>query len=82
MAHNGKNMTGHARAQVMYYIAENLSARSEEFAKRIAEQTNVNIAQASLEVENPLKEYIIMPQCVTNDGKLHSTTRDLLLCHE
>ncbi len=27
--------TGHLRAQILYYIAENLSARSEEFAKRI-----------------------------------------------
>ena len=28
-------MGGHARAQVMYYIAENLNARAEEFAHRI-----------------------------------------------
>jgi len=27
--------TGHARAQVLYYIAENLSARADEFARRI-----------------------------------------------
>ena len=28
-------MTGHARAQVLYYVAENLSARADEFAARI-----------------------------------------------
>ena len=27
--------SGHSRAQILYYIAENLSARSEEFARRI-----------------------------------------------
>ncbi len=31
--------TGHARAQILYYIAENLSARAEEFARRIKEMT-------------------------------------------
>ncbi|HEX5727076.1 MAG TPA: aldehyde dehydrogenase family protein, partial [Longimicrobiaceae bacterium] len=28
--------TGHARAQVLYYLAENLAARADEFARRIA----------------------------------------------
>ncbi len=32
-------MSGHARAQVLYYIAENLSARAEEFAARIGAMT-------------------------------------------
>ena len=31
--------TGHLRAQILYYIAENLSARSEELAKRIKDLT-------------------------------------------
>lgn len=31
--------TGHSRAQILYYVAENLAARSEEFARRIAEMT-------------------------------------------
>jgi len=31
--------TGHARAQILYYIAENLAARSEELARRIAALT-------------------------------------------
>jgi len=32
-------MSGHARAQVLYYIAENLAARTTEFAARIAQMT-------------------------------------------
>ncbi len=31
--------TGHARAQILYYIAENLSARASEFSARLAEMT-------------------------------------------
>eukprot|EP00095_Tigriopus_kingsejongensis_P001920 snap_masked-scaffold1575_size35271-processed-gene-0.12 protein:Tk01920 transcript:snap_masked-scaffold1575_size35271-processed-gene-0.12-mRNA-1 annotation:"aldehyde dehydrogenase" len=31
--------TGHLRAQILYYIAENLSARADEFAKRINAMT-------------------------------------------
>lgn len=30
---------GHHRAQILYYIAENLSARAEEFARRLADMT-------------------------------------------
>jgi aldehyde dehydrogenase (NAD+) len=37
---------GHLRAQILYYIAENLSARVEEFTGRIAAQTGAG-AQAS-----------------------------------
>ncbi len=31
--------TGHNRAQILYYIAENLSARAEEFARRLKDMT-------------------------------------------
>ena len=36
-------MPGHSRAQVIYYIAENLIARTEEFAKRIIAHMNPEI---------------------------------------
>jgi len=42
--------TGHARAQVLYYIGENLSARADEFAKRIAAQTGASADAAAAEV--------------------------------
>ncbi|MEO8334968.1 MAG: aldehyde dehydrogenase family protein [bacterium] len=32
--------TGHARAQILYYIAENLAARSDEFARRLSALTH------------------------------------------
>jgi aldehyde dehydrogenase (NAD+) len=34
--------TGHNRAQILYYIAENLAARSAEFAARISEMTGTD----------------------------------------
>jgi len=43
--------TTHNRAQILYYIAENLSARAEEFAKRIVEQTGRSDADAATEVQ-------------------------------
>ncbi|HJT13702.1 MAG TPA: aldehyde dehydrogenase family protein, partial [Dongiaceae bacterium] len=43
--------TGHNRAQILYYIAENLSARSAEFAGRISAMTGATAAKAKAEVE-------------------------------
>ncbi|HEY6059666.1 MAG TPA: aldehyde dehydrogenase family protein [Gemmatimonadales bacterium] len=42
---------GHLRAQILYYIAENLSARSDEFAARIAAQTGATAEQGRAEVD-------------------------------
>jgi aldehyde dehydrogenase (NAD+) len=41
---------GHNRAQILYFIAENLDARSEEFARRIADMTGQTIKSAREEV--------------------------------
>ena len=38
-AESWSNTTGHARAQILYYVAENLSARSGEFVERIRAMT-------------------------------------------
>ncbi|WP_407165304.1 aldehyde dehydrogenase family protein [Bradyrhizobium sp. ORS 111] len=43
--------TAHNRAQILYYLAENLSARGEEFARRIADMTGVSGAKARAEVD-------------------------------
>lgn len=43
--------TTHNRAQILYYLAENLSARAEEFGARIAAMTGVSKAKAAAEVE-------------------------------
>jgi aldehyde dehydrogenase (NAD+) len=44
--------TGHARAQILYFLAENLSARAQEFARRIDGLTGSGGAQ---EVEQSLR---------------------------
>ncbi|MBZ7925384.1 aldehyde dehydrogenase family protein [Ensifer adhaerens] len=43
--------TTHNRAQILYYIAENLSGRAEEFVDRIADMTGASVANAKAEVE-------------------------------
>ena len=43
--------TAHNRAQVLYYIAENLAARGEEFAARISAMTGASSASAEKEVQ-------------------------------
>ena len=43
--------TGHNRAQILYYIAENLAARADEFAERIAALTGAAPRRRAPEVE-------------------------------
>lgn len=43
--------TTHNRAQILYYIAENMSGRADEFADRIAAMTGASAANAKMEVE-------------------------------
>jgi len=42
--------TAHNRAQVMFYIAENLAARSAEFARRLAQLSGRGMADAEAEI--------------------------------
>ncbi len=51
-AHGAKGWaktTAHLRAQIMYYIAENLSARAEEFAARLDDMSGKNNGKAEVE---------------------------------
>ena len=53
-AHKAKNWAyyaPHNRAQILYYIAENLSARRDEFARRITNMTEAPPANAKSEVD-------------------------------
>jgi aldehyde dehydrogenase (NAD+) len=43
-------LTGHQRAQILYYIAENLSARADEFAARIVSMTGDHVSAGEREV--------------------------------
>ncbi|WP_414040737.1 aldehyde dehydrogenase family protein [Acidithiobacillus sp. M4-SHS-6] len=46
-----EHMDGHARAQVLYYVGENLMLRRDEFASRLARMTGASRKDAFLEVE-------------------------------
>lgn len=46
---------GHNRAQILYFIAENLSARADEFAKRLARVSGQTVKSAAVEVEASVK---------------------------
>lgn len=48
------NSTGHLRAQILYYLAENLSARADEFAGRIADSINTSHGKATAEVDGSI----------------------------
>ncbi len=43
--------TTFSKSQILYYIAENLSAREAEFARRIVQQTGRSLADATAEVQ-------------------------------
>jgi aldehyde dehydrogenase (NAD+) len=47
----GRSAGGHARAQILYYVAENLSRRAPEFAGLIDAMTGCGGARAAAEVE-------------------------------
>ncbi len=51
------DQTAHNRAQILYYIAENLSARRAEFAARLAQQTGCDSAAAEAEVAAALDRW-------------------------
>lgn len=65
--------SGHNRAQVMYFIAENLSARSGEFADRISAMTGANKSKASAEVEASVARLFSYAAWADKfDGAVHS----------
>ena len=66
--------TAHNRAQILYYIAENLSARAVEFATRIAAMTGRALADAEREVERSVERLFTYGAWADKyDGQIHST---------
>ncbi|MEE9388260.1 MAG: aldehyde dehydrogenase family protein [Paracoccaceae bacterium] len=53
-ANSWSKTTAHLRAQILYYIAENLSARADEFADRIRDLTGGSAKNATAEVETAI----------------------------
>lgn len=73
------SMTGHARAQVLYYIAENLAIRTDEFAQRIVEMTNQSLESANDEVEKSIERiYTYAAFADKYDGAAHSTVQRMV----
>jgi aldehyde dehydrogenase (NAD+) len=66
--------TAHNRAQVIYYIAENLNARRDEFVRRIAELSGRELVQAEAELELCIQRiYYYAAMCDKYDSQVHST---------
>nr|WP_036212048.1 aldehyde dehydrogenase family protein [Massilia sp. LC238] len=62
--------TAHNRAQVLYYIAENLAIRADEFAQRIAAQTGAK--DAAREVQASIERLFYWAAwCDKYDGQAH-----------
>ncbi|HEX6746643.1 MAG TPA: aldehyde dehydrogenase family protein [Longimicrobium sp.] len=65
--------TGHNRAQVLYYMAENLAARTDELARRIASMTG-DEAAAAREVDATIRRlYTYAAWADKWDGDVHAT---------
>jgi aldehyde dehydrogenase (NAD+) len=68
------NSTAHNRAQILYYLAENLSARCEEFSTRIAQMTGASPEQSAHEVERSMEQiYTWAAWADKYDGAVHHT---------
>jgi aldehyde dehydrogenase (NAD+) len=66
--------TAHNRAQVLYFIAENLSARAGEFAARIASLSGKDDIQSRIELDRCIKRiYHYAAMCDKFEGRVHST---------
>jgi aldehyde dehydrogenase (NAD+) len=65
--------TGHNRGQILYYIAENLSARAKEFAGRIEEMTECGKRTAKREVDASIERLFTYAAWADKyDGAVHS----------
>lgn len=67
--------TAHNRAQVLFYVAENLSARAEEFAKRLQSMGH-KLKAAAEEVELSIRRiFYYAAQADKYDGRVHATQK-------
>ena len=66
--------TAHSRAQVLYYVAENLSARADEFAGRLRAMTGVSARAADAEIEASVRRAFFYAGFADKfDGAVHAT---------
>ena len=68
--------TGHNRAQIIYYLAENLAARADEFARRISQQTGATSATAMRKLKHPSTNSSPPPPGPTNTTAASTACRN------
>ncbi len=72
-AESWANTSGHARAQILYYCAENLSARAGEFAARLRVMTGSGKAAAAREVQAAIERLFLYAAWADKfDGAVHN----------
>ena len=65
-------VSGHLRAQILYYIGENLSARAEEFAARLRAMTGASAKAAEAEVTAAVDRWFTYAAWADKyDGQVH-----------
>jgi aldehyde dehydrogenase (NAD+) len=65
--------SGHARAQVLYYVAENLDARGREFAERVRSLTGAAADDAQREVDASVRRlFTYAAWADKHDGAIHA----------
>ena len=66
--------TAHNRAQVLYYVAENLGARADEFAARLTAMTGASARAAAAEVDASIRRTFFYAGFADKyDGAVHAT---------
>ncbi len=74
-AHAGagwSKLTGHQRSQILFYIAENLSAREQEFAARLSAMTGASAVDATREVDASISRLFTYGAWADkHDGAIH-----------
>jgi aldehyde dehydrogenase (NAD+) len=67
-------MPAHGRAQILYYIAENLALRAGEFSQLIAHESGITVADAAIQVEAALQQWFTAAAWADKyDGAVHHT---------
>src|SRR5271163_1418481 len=68
--------TAHNRAQVLYYVAENLEARAAEFTERLHAMTGANAREARDEVDASIRRMFFYAGFADKyDGAVHATQK-------
>lgn len=68
------NVTAHNRAQVLYFLAENLEARSAEFVARLSQSLGQNSRKSKTEVDTSIERIFTYAAYADKyDSKVHAT---------